>query len=83
MPIVYKTGVGSAWLKVLLAVNEAHTVTNCSRTTGSVLESFVFGSRQGQGCPVLQSAQIGSGAQAASYSKVAGVCFPGSKAARA
>lgn len=82
-PIVDKTGVGCAWLKVLLPVNEAYTVTDCSRNTGCVHQSFVFDSRQGQQCPLLQSVQIGSGVQAASYSKVAGFCFPGSKAAGA
>jgi hypothetical protein len=82
-PIVDKTGVGSAWLKLLLAVNEAYTVTNCSRNTGCVHQSFVFDSRQGQKCPLLQSVKIGAGAQAASYTKLAGVCFPVSKAAGA
>jgi len=50
---VDKTGVRSAWLKVLLAVNEAHKVTNCSRNTGCAHQSFVFDSRQGQECPLL------------------------------
>jgi hypothetical protein len=82
-PIVDKTGVGSAWLKVRLAVNEAYRFTNCSRNTGCVHQSFVFDSRQGHEFPLLQRVQIASGTQAASYAKVAGVCFPSRKAAGA
>jgi hypothetical protein len=75
-PMVERIDVGVRGLKVLLAINEAYTLTNCSRNTGCVQQSFLFDSRQGLGSPLLKSVQIGSGVQAASYPRVAGVCFP-------
>jgi hypothetical protein len=71
-PIVERTAVGVRGLKVLWLLTK-HTRLQIAAETLAVFNK-VFDS--GLGSPLLKSVQIGSGVQAASYSRVAGVCFP-------